>query len=204
MFRFLRGPEQVSWFSLEGDVLIFLSDRPRGLGERVRLRLSVPGGRRDVRVEVASQRATPQGWVCTALHRGQLDGLASPQPEFQRRSPRVAVSARVMSRELPGYRAVSVDLSLEGIQLALEAPLQPGQELELTVDDEGGAPLRLRARVVWCRPGGGPRAYRAGMEFVDLDAETAASLRRWHHALTLLQEADVQHRTLGSAGWAVG
>jgi hypothetical protein len=76
--------------------------------------------------------------------------------------------------------AQSKDVSEVGISMWTNKLLMPGStiEMEFPSPAKDGNSVQVRARVVWCQPhteGGYVRA-RAGLEFVDVDAETRARL----------------------------
>jgi hypothetical protein len=77
---------------------------------------------------------------------------ADPDVHQMRRSgPRREVSERVsMKRKddtvLDGW---ALNISRGGLRVILEASLELGEELEVTVGDEAKSPLTRRARVVW-------------------------------------------------------
>jgi len=82
-----------------------------------------------------------------------------------RRAPRLESSFRVVSPDLPGYRALAVDLSVTGIGLAgLATPLEEGARLHLKLElDSFREPVRTEATVRWCRPG--RTGWRVGASF---------------------------------------
>jgi hypothetical protein len=65
--------------------------------------------------------------------------------------PGVQVTCRPGSHGLGADLALSVlDISEEGARLRLKAPLQPGQEVEVTLQGVGTPrPVRMPARVAW-------------------------------------------------------
>ncbi|MEK7476541.1 MAG: PilZ domain-containing protein [Candidatus Coatesbacteria bacterium] len=76
----------------------------------------------------------------------------------------------------------SKDLSEVGISMWTNKLLMPGTTLEMQFPAQamGEAPVKVKARVVWCQPHteGGFVRVRSGLEFVDVDPDTRARLVR--------------------------
>lgn len=87
-------------------------------------------------------------------------------PACRRRQPRVRYPLRAISRTLPGYYALSVDVSAGGLQLTTRLPLDLGEELSLSLDfPDSDLLVHCHVRVVWSRAS--LRGYTAGCEFID-------------------------------------
>jgi hypothetical protein len=106
-----------------------------------------------------------------ALKMDPISPTGKRQTESRRHRRRAAkpgtrVSCRLGSYGLGAELARSVvDLSEGGACITLTARIDPGQEVEITLDGPGGQrSVRLPARVAWCdkAPDGG---YWAGLEF---------------------------------------
>jgi hypothetical protein len=84
--------------------------------------------------------------------------------------------------------AVAVDLSLTGMQIEMEKPLEVGylSQFEL-VFGPGTAPLSLFAKVVWTTPKG------AGLQFLIMNEKQKSALSAFLNRMTV-QPADVQAR----------
>ena len=93
-----------------------------------------------------------------------------------RRAPRFKMKDTA-GATIDGANAVLVDLSTIGAQLVSPAKLSPNQQVSVTLEDDAAA-ISFNAKVAWTsfeiQPGSGPR-YRAGMEFIDADAEQVAA-----------------------------
>lgn len=99
-------------------------------------------------------------------------------PACRRRQPRVRQSLRAISRRLPGYIALSVDLSASGLQLNTRLPLDVGEELWLSLDfPETDLLVHCQVRVVWSRAAIGH--YSAGCEFIDATDEMKQTLQQF-------------------------
>jgi len=88
-----------------------------------------------------------------------------------RRAPRFKM--KDAGATIDGANAVLIDLSTIGAQLVSPAKLSPNQQVSVTLEDDAAA-ISFNAKVAWTsfeiQPGSG-RRYRAGMEFIDADAE---------------------------------
>lgn len=116
------------------------------------------------------------------------------QPE--RREPRQNTRFRVRSPLLPGYRAMTLDLSQTGVQLETDARLEVGAELELDLefDREDLRDFRCLARVIWSSPDRGSRdtRFRTGLAFVPADDTQRIALARTATVLQARSEADLE------------
>jgi hypothetical protein len=92
----------------------------------------------------------------------------------------------VRSRQLPGFKGMTVDFSRSGLQLEVDAEVPVGLKLTLTVDFDRFDlnPLDCAGEIVWCRPLSG-RGYRAGLRFVHPDAATR---QRVHEVANFIEE----------------
>lgn len=104
--------------------------------------------------------------------------VTDPWPACRRRQPRVRQALRAISRTLPGFIALSVDVSAGGLQLRTRLPLDVGEELWLSLDfPDSDLLVHARVRVVWSRAEVG--RYAAGCEFLDTPEETLGTLQQF-------------------------
>jgi hypothetical protein len=100
-----------------------------------------------------------------------------------RRRPRYRLAGQV-EIVTDGNVATVVDLSTIGAQIVSGVILRPNQKLRVSLTDDK-ATIRFSAIVAWASfeipPKSGPR-YRAGLEFVDADAEVLESFCQRHKA----------------------
>ncbi|MCE7874677.1 PilZ domain-containing protein [bacterium CPR1] len=150
---------------VQGDRATVLSSRPVDRGREVALdgkaRLTVEGCRPH----------SQGGYVLSGVAR-DANRLPMPPapPEGVRRRPRAVLRSRVMSAQLPGYRAVTRDCSVTGLLLEAEGPVSPGTRLSLEIELESvEIPLRTTARAVWCEQDV-PKRWLVGVELVQPDA----------------------------------
>lgn len=122
---------------------------------------------------------------------GPRSPLGQPHAGAEMRArPRLGRVFRVRSQGFQNFRATTRDVSETGICVACEGPVEPGRELDLTLDlDTVNAPsLRCRALVVWCRPEGGPRTWLVGFHFTDLSPHGLLVLRAFLEHVRALAE----------------
>lgn len=94
-----------------------------------------------------------------------------------RRHPRVAETLTVLSRDLPNYQAVTLDIGPGGLRLKTRLPLDPGEELPLSLDFPPSDLLfHCRLRVLWSQPL--EDGYASGCRFVFAPAGLAQAIQR--------------------------
>lgn len=124
----------------------------------------------------------------------KLFGRGKPQL-VDRDGERYEVSWRVLSRDLPGYRGVTLDLSSSGVQLETNALLDVGSEPELKFEFDRGEleSFTCRARVVWSkRDGNNERKFRSGLTFVPATDDERRQLSRMATVLQTRSETDLK------------
>lgn len=95
-----------------------------------------------------------------------------------RRAPRYRVRPGI-ELQLDGNPVTLVDVSTIGAQVLSSGMVRPDQRVRVTVPHDDGA-LRFRATIAWARfelprhPGDPGPHYRAGVEFLDADADFLA------------------------------
>lgn len=111
-----------------------------------------------------------------------------------RQAERYDVAVRVKSRELPGYRALTDDISATGLQLETEAMLEKGQVLllELEFDRDELPDFSCPAEVMWARGDDSRRQFRAGLAFRPSTDRQRLDLARMGAVLESRSEADIQ------------
>lgn len=108
--------------------------------------------------------------------------------------PRQSMRFRVRSRDLPGFQAITLDLSQSGVQLETEGTLAPGAELDLNIefDREDLGDFVCPAKVVWCRPEHRSRSFRAGLVFLPADDGLRTTLARTATVLQAHSDSDIE------------
>lgn len=108
--------------------------------------------------------------------------LLEPAPSEdleERDQPRFGHHLKLRCPELPGYEALVYDVSLSGVRLDLHNSVAVGKVLsvELDLDHESAAPLKLDLEIRWVRPVG--HHYEAGARFLNLSAANRHALDRF-------------------------
>lgn len=112
----------------------------------------------------------------------------------QRGQPRHSMRFAVRSRGLPGFRAITADLSQTGAQLETEGPMQEGAELilEMEFDREDIRDFDCPAQVVWSIQDEHGRHYRTGVVFQPADDAQRTALARMATVLQARSESDLE------------
>ena len=170
---------------LSGRQVVFLADKPYKRDSRFVVRLSVPlqsDRKLDLDVRILSQRPGPnKRFVTVAVVETRRDfpTLKGVPVRMDRRDP---IGLILKSGELPGYRAVTSDLSLGGFKTELEGELVLQDCIEITFefDNPLGATLDLYAQVQWVESKGGGR-FLTGFSFPEQQnlEENYAWFRNW-------------------------
>jgi hypothetical protein len=101
-------------------------------------------------------------------------------PREGRRSPRIQTAFQVMSRQLPGYKAISTNISMTGIQLDVREEVKIGTriQMKLDFDDFRFHEVNCEGEVKWCRPGE-ERDWLIGIAFVTLSEQSKDTVKRY-------------------------
>lgn len=124
---------------------------------------------------------------------GGFFGRKAPQL-VDRDGERYDVSLRVLSRELPGYRGVTLDLSRSGVQLETSGLLTIGSEPTLKFEFDRGEleSFECPARVVWSRQeDSGARKFHSGLTFLPSTDDEKRQLSRMATVLQTRSETDL-------------
>lgn len=214
----LFGPDKVEFVEMSDTILTYRSRKKKqklGVLQKIGLQFIADGAPQTVNIDVVpdSFRLLPDSSTLVISHAvGKpqelnflFDLLASaPRPDLgrlARRSERLPLSLRILSQQLPGYRAVSIDISLHGVQIQCEGLLQVNTYMNLTLElEQPDLPqLTLQALVVWARTEEERRkAYRAGLEFTKQHPDTQAIWNQVYANLLKMQSQSVLQKTLGS------
>lgn len=186
MFSFLSKPQQVEFIEIDGRQIGFQSQKENTVGQTVKVRVTLPGQPElTLPITIKSCRAGERGFICygevpsvKGLERFQAKLSSDSKP---RREPRFLVGVRILSPELPSFKAISVDFSRSGLQLEAEGEVPLDTMLTLTLETEIRQipSVICRARAVWCRPTGQFERCRVGLEFAELEPKMRADLDRF-------------------------
>lgn len=220
MLDFLFSPEAVEFIDLEDDrKLTFRCKKAYKVGQTVRIRTEVPigpGDRQKLQVPVVIRLVRPvegkkKEFICQAevpagpkelaQVREFLDNApAQVKPaagEGARRRPRHTHALRLLSKELPGFRALSVDFNALGLQIQAEGAVEPGKVLTLDIELELSTIPRVLCQGVvrWCRHLDRKR-YLLGLEFVEMPPEILKDLETFEQFLLAKKNATVMQKQI--------
>lgn len=201
---FWNGPV-MDYIDNQESVVVLRSRRQYKPGREVSVRIAVPGNRpAPTRVVVKSCRPLETGGyaVSAFLPTGaQIEDVETnvdtATDAALRSSPRLECHICVLSKDLPGYRAVTVDYSCGGVQLEVPGEVEPGASVLVRLEfDVNTLPaLECKARVAWCSAYD-RKNYRVGLQFVDLDAKAREVLDRFEQILLGRDDTPILHRLL--------
>ncbi|MCA9790231.1 MAG: PilZ domain-containing protein [Candidatus Eremiobacteraeota bacterium] len=109
---------------------------------------------------------------------------------YRRKRERSACRVRLLSPSLPSYRALSVDFSASGVQIEVDDAISVGSVIPCSLDLPHHENLTCTARVAWCQAEG--KAFRAGLEFLKVDAQSFPVLEafeQWLRSPSSIQKA---------------
>ena len=214
MFDFLFPPEVVEFVSLVDRRLTFKCKKAYKSGQTVRVRVEVPteNGPQTLQlpVVVTSQRPipgdkmriavsdVPTGSQQLAQIRQVMDkaAIAEKDDAGARRRQRHRLSLRLLSKDLPGFKALSVDYNALGLQIQTEGEIPLGRILALNIELEGGNMPRVlcQGKVCWCQNVERKR-YMIGIEFVNLPPQIEQELEDFEKLLLTREKGDIQMKT---------
>lgn len=161
---------------LSGRQVVFLADKAyqRDAQFAIRLSLPEPSDRKvDMDVRVLSNRPGPkEKFVIVGVVETPRD-FPNLQGQPMRMSRREPHRLTLKSGDLPGYRAVTHDLSVGGFKTELEGELVVDDQIVVTLefDQLQGFCIDLLAEVAWVTPKGGGR-FLTGFSFPNQGALT--------------------------------
>jgi hypothetical protein len=212
--------EKVQFLSIEERALTFKAKKAFKIGSRPTISISIPvasGGSEDFKLPVTITRVRQVGKgavVCTGLVPGaaqnveQLRQILSgvdpnaPDPfadgddgENMRRARRFHWSIRVLSKDLPGFRAISLDFNRLGVKLSTEGPAEIGKVISLMLEIETAKTHEVLCQglVRWNKEIT-RRKYEVGVEFTELDPEVVRELENFERFLEGRGNDDVAKR----------
>lgn len=211
----LFGPETVQFIDMHHGQLTILAPRTKKAGAVTKVRVALHGYKKprvDIPMLIQSVRPSesPKGHVCIGSvvleeeYFSQLEDLLysyAIRPDLgrsARRSLRLPIGLKAMGRELPGFSAVTVDVSLHGVRLNCHGPLKQGLVVNLTLESDIGSlgNMVVRGRVIWSRENEQTRGHMVGVEFADLSEEQSGLLASYHHKLAGRLRGNVMHRQI--------
>ena len=215
VFGFL-GPEVVQFLDMREALITFWSKRKKTVGATIKVRFALPdtkSKKMDMTLRVNTSRPSggPQkGYLNVGIAQIAEDKLSdveqllrthATRPQMGsvgRRSQRLPISLRVMGRDLPGFGAVTVDISQHGVRLNCHGLLKEGLVANLTFESDVASVdnMQMRARVIWSRENSDSKGYLAGLEFIDLSPDQEDNLERYCKSLAGRLRGNVMHRQI--------
>ena len=215
MLDFLFAPETVEFVALEDRKLTFRCKKVYKVGQTARIKVGIPtdegsqilqlpvvirsarkledGSKQYVVASEVPSKANPLEAI-----RIMVDSVAAHGGKGARRRPRYKLSLRTLSKDFPGFKALSVDFNALGIQVQTEGPLPEGKEVSLDMElEKADLPHVLcKAVVRWCQQVERKR-YLIGLEFVGIPQELEGELVDFEKFIVSRQQGEVFQRTLG-------
>jgi len=143
------------------------------------LALAIPAAFQPISVVVTASRLLPNDCLQT-LKRAAMARSAKSRPLDLRATVRIPHGIMVRSKELPDFRAIARDLSMNGIRLEMTGAVAKGQPIPLTLDlDLVNISLKVNGEVVWVRKTGEKGKYEAGFRFVWPTPGTSESFQHY-------------------------
>lgn len=230
IFSWFQRVEKVQFMAIEGRSLTFKSKKAFKVGSRPTISIAIPipsGGAEDFKLPVTISKVRqvgPKAVVCTGMVPGAaksvehlrqilqgLDANAAPgdaatpeeldDSDSMRRAPRYNWSIRVLSKDLPGFRAISLDFNRLGVKLSTEGAVEEGKTITMMLEIETAKTRELLCQglVRWSREIG-RRKYEVGIEFSELDNIVARELENFEKFLADRQSGDVAKRSIQDSG----
>ncbi|MCW5867654.1 MAG: PilZ domain-containing protein [Candidatus Eremiobacteraeota bacterium] len=221
----LFGPEVVHFFEMTGNSLAFVSAKAKKPETDLKVRFSLVGYKAkhvDIPLKILESQALGKSHLSTGSiemapeHCKQLEELLynySTRPdlgEAARRSPRLPIGLKAISRELPGYNCVTTDISRHGVRLTCHGPVELGTKVQISLDTDLAAlpNLTLNGRVVGCQETKDSRShnksYHISMDFAGLPAAQVETLDYYNRTLAGRLKGDVMQRQIADGEMTAG
>lgn len=206
--KFFSKAPLVNLIGLNEHELLLVSNQAFKPGSQTKVRANLTNSSGQIKlvtfkIGVSSVRPgeSKGSWVCVAWLAEHLPFQPLlPRESTIRSTERVACCLRLASPDLPGFNALSIDLSQTGLQLRSRGPVAVGSTIRLRLEAHltDWDSLHLRARVAWhlAETGGG---HLLGVEFIDVDPETRQRLSQLDSYLNARTQAPVLHLSLAYA-----
>jgi hypothetical protein len=215
----LFGPEGVQFFEMNGPLVTFVTKAAKKPNSDLKVRMALVNYKVkhvDIPLKVVSCQPSGCGksQYCVAKldmaaeHLRQLEDLlynCSPRPdlgEAARRSARLPIGLKTISRDLPGYNCVTVDISRHGIALTCHGHVLPGTVVTLAIETDmaGLQGINASGRVVRCRElnegKGKSKGNQLGIDFVGASQSQIETLDYYLRALAGRLNSDIQTRQI--------
>ncbi len=223
-FSWFKRVDKVKFLSVEEFSLTFQSKKVYNVGDQPVISIAIPvasGGIEEFKLPVTIRKVRvigPNAAVCIGdvpsaaqsvdhlreiLHElnpdqpttGRVPVVPVDEGDLIRRAPRYQWSIRVLSKDLVGFRAISLDFNRLGLKLSTEGPSELGKRVSLTMEVEtaNSRELLCQGVVRWCKEIN-RKSYEVGVEFTELDEEVAQELENFESFLAARETNDVARR----------
>lgn len=188
------------------DYTLVRADTAVPVGTQIPVRVSGANGRRtpSVPMVVVSCREAEHGGYLLAgkflVDHPDLTGMELPPSvtdSFARSAPRVSCHLCVLSRDLPGFRVMTVDISEGGLQVETPSEVAVGALVLLRIEfDTDKLPsIQASATVAWCSQQERGK-FRVGLQFTSIDQRAQDVISSYRELLARREETDIQSRML--------
>lgn len=187
------------------ELTLVKADTAVPVGTQIPVRVSGANGRRtsSVPMVVVSCRESEHGGYLLGgkflVDHPDLTGFELPpslSDSFARSAPRVCCHLRVLSRDLPGFRVMTVDLSEGGLQVEAPSTVEPGTSvlLRLEFDTDQLPAIEATASVAWCSQQD-RNHYRVGLRFTSIDERSRGIISLYKDLLARRADSSIMART---------
>ena len=217
IFSWFQRAEKVQFMAIDGRSLTFKSPKKFKVGSQPTILISIPnadGGTQDFKLPVRVnnvRQVGPGSSICTGDVPGAaqnieqlrqiLSGLDAhddtEDDDATRRARRYNWSIRVLSKDLPGFRAVSLDFNRLGMKLSTEGPADVGAVIAMALEVETAKTQQVICQGVvrWSKELA-RRKYELGIEFTDLHPEVTKELVNFESFLETRMAGDVGRKSV--------
>lgn len=183
MLGFLRPRGEL--VAIDGHTVVFLSAKPFRIEQKIDVRLGLagnPGQIIAVALQVVSMRSGPDDLFVVVGVVDRTSNIKNMKGHELRAYGRTPHRIAIKSEDIPGYRAITKNLSRGGFKVELEGALKIGKQIKahFEFDDPVGFSLDLKAQVVWSN-WRSQKYYDTGFVFIEEPEllESLQELSRW-------------------------
>lgn len=215
MLGFFRSSQEVVAVSLMENLVGFVSAKKLTPGKTVKLKLLINTNEGTEfftsSATVAEVEAKPEGgFLCSAILKcksGELATLtqiatrAGLEGACRRRSARLDYGTRAISKQLPNFRAVTLNINLSGALILCDGPVEPGMllVLQFNLENVDMGELTVEAESVWTdrEPFDG-KSYRVGIVLTPQPKRILDIWTTLYSAVSSVEGGNVMQRTMGN------
>lgn len=88
------------------------------------------------------------------------------EPAYKRQYVRLNRDIGVLSKDIPGYKTVTRDISLGGAKIEISKPIPKWKVIDISLELETGKAVSLKAEVTWIREVEYLKKYELGLKFI--------------------------------------